>query len=425
MRGGVGVKLKMKLVMQSVKNMFIKQTDTIGVQSDELLRWLGIDKKSRGAISETTYFTCLKLLSETLGKMPLKLRQETSNGIIRARPNKAYHVLKTRPNPYMTPSTFWSTVEMNRNHHGNAYVYCRYNRRNGELIDLWIMESDCVRVMVDDEGYFGEKDGIIYIYTDTTTGMQYTFKSDEVMHFKTSMTFNGIKGAPVREILKSTVNGGLASQSFMNNLYETGLTGSCALEYVGDLDKEKRKVLKETIEELATGAENAGGMIPVPLGMKLTPLNIKLTDSQFFDLKKYNALQIAGAFGVKPNQINIYDKSSYASSESQQLSFYIESLQYTLKQYEEEINYKLLLNSEIEAGYFFKFNELAILRADTKTQMDTLAVGVNNAIYTSNEARDILDLEWKEGGDILMCNGNYIPITRIGSQYTKGGGEDE
>lgn len=239
------------------------------------------------------------------------------------------------------------------------------------------------------------------------------------------MTFNGIKGAPVREILKSTVKGGLTSQSFMNNLYETGLTGSCALEYVGDLDREKRRILKETMEELATGAENAGGMIPIPLGMKLVPLNIKLTDSQFFDLKKYNALQITGAFGIKPNQINIYDKSSYASSEAQQLSFYIESLQYTLKQYEEEINYKLLLSSEMNQGYFFKFNELAILRADTKTQMDTLAIGVNNAIYTSNEARDILDMEWKEGGDVLMCNGNYIPVTMIGSQYMKGGENDE
>lgn len=396
-----------------------------GVEDEELLRWLGINTTSKNALSETTYFTCLKLLAETLGKMPLKFKQETKKGVIRAEPNAAYFVLRTRPNPYMTPTVFWSTVEMNRNHYGNAYVYCRYNKRTGSLVDLWIMESNSVRVIVDDIGYFGQSDTIWYVYDDSNTGKQYLFKGDEVLHFKTSMTFNGIKGAPVREILKSTVNGGLSSQNFMNNLYETGLTGSCALEYVGDLDREKRRILKETMEELATGAENAGGMIPVPLGMKLTPLNIKLTDSQFFELKKYNALQIAGAFGIKPNQINLYEKSSYASSESQQLSFYMESLQYVLKQYEEEINYKLLLSEEITNGYFFKFNEMAILRADTKTQMETLSTAVNNAIYSSNEARDFLDLERKEGGDVLMCNGNYIPITMIGKQYDKGGGSGE
>lgn len=410
-----------------VRNSFMNMIGrpVAGVQDEELMRWLGINSTSKNALAETTYFTCLKLLAETLGKMPLKFKQETKKGVIRAEPNAAYFVLKTRPNPYMTPTVFWSTVEMNRNHYGNAYVYCRYNKRTGSLVDLWIMESNSVRVIVDDTGYFGENDSIWYVYDDSNTGKQYLFKCDEVLHFKTSMTFNGVKGAPVREILKSTVNGGLSSQNFMNNLYETGLTGSCSLEYVGDLDKDKRRILKETMEELATGAENAGGMIPVPLGMKLTPLNIKLTDSQFFELKKYNALQIAGAFGIKPNQINLYEKSSYASSESQQLSFYMESLQYVLKQYEEEINYKLLLSEEITNGYFFKFNEMAILRADTKTQMETLSTAVNNAIYSSNEARDFLDLERKEGGDVLMCNGNYIPITMIGKQYDKGGGSGE
>ena len=42
--------------------------------------------------------------------------------------------------------------------------------------------------------------------------------------------------------------------------------------------------------------------------MKLTPLDIKLSDSQFIELKKYSALQIAAAFGIKPNQINDYEK---------------------------------------------------------------------------------------------------------------------
>ena len=71
--------------------------------------------------------------------------------------------------------------------------------------------------------------------------------------------------------------------------------------------------------------------MPVPLGMKLTPLDIKLTDAQFFELRKHTALQIAGAFGVKPNQINDYSKSSYSNSEMQQLSFLTETMLFILK----------------------------------------------------------------------------------------------
>ena len=53
--------------------------------------------------------------------------------------------------------------------------------------------------------------------------------------------------------------------------------------------------------------------------------------------------------------------------------------------------------------------------------MENLTKAVNNGIYTPNEAREYLDVPMKEGGDILMVNGNYIPITDVGKQYEKKG----
>lgn len=136
----------------------------------------------------------------------------------------------------------------------------------------------------------------------------------------------------------------------------------------------------DQFEEYTSGANNAGKFVPVPVGMKIEPFNIKLTDSQFFELKKYSALQIAGAFGIKPNQINDYEKSSYANSEMQNISFYIDTELYILKQYEEEINYKLLEPHEIAEGKYFKFNENVILRTDAKSQADILKSYVQNGI---------------------------------------------
>ena len=82
--------------------------------------------------------------------------------------------------------------------------------------------------------------------------------------------------------------------------------------------------------------------MPVPLGMKLTPLDIKLTDSQFFELKKYNALQIAGAFGVKPNQSTITQSRHIAIARCSSYQFYVDTELFIIKQYEEEINFKML-----------------------------------------------------------------------------------
>lgn len=418
-------------LIKSLKNLIMPKPQTVDMRSEKLLEWLGITTRNKNILSEVTYFTCLKMLSETLGKMPIKMYQETEKGVIRAAPNKAYNLLKVRPNPYMTPSIFWATVENNRNHFGNAYVYIRKEFKREkygatyEIKDLWVMPSNDVQVIMDNKGIFGIKDALWYIYTDRYTGEQFVFKNEEVLHFKTSFTFDGILGEPVSKILKYTLEGGVESQNFINNLYKTGLTAKATLEYTGDLDKSKEDKLIEGISRFANGSDNAGKIIPIPLGMKITPLNIKLTDSQFYELKKFSSLQIAGAFGIKPNQINNYEKSSYSSGEMQQLSFYVDTEQFILKQYEEEICYKLLSDEEKNENKYYKFNEKAILRTDAKTQAECLTSFVNNAIYTPNNARDILDMPAIEGGDILICNGNYIPITDVGKQYSKGGENSE
>lgn len=397
------------------------------LNDEELLEWLGISGTNKKMVSEVTYYTCLKMLSETMGKLPLKYYQETDRGRIRADPTDASRLLTVRPNPIMTPSTMWSVTEQNCQHYGNGYIWMRrvFERNkyggNYRTLDLWPMQSNYVTVLIDDKGVFGGKGSLYYQYSDPKTGELYLFKNGEVMHFKTWYSFDGIMGEPVKNILKSTIEGALESQNFMNRLYEQGLTASMAMQYTGDLNDERIEKLQRKFADKLTGPRNAGKVIPVPVGLTLTPLKMNLTDAQFFELKKYSALQIAGAFGIKPNQINNYEKSSYANSETQQLAFLVDTMSYRIKMYEEEINGKYLMPEETKNGYFYKFNEKAILRTDSKTQMENLTKAVNNGIYTPNEAREYVDKPMKEGGDTLMVNGNYIPITMVGSQYAKGG----
>lgn len=395
-------------------------------EQDALLEFLGISNSTnKKSLSEVTYYTCLKLMSETMGKLPLKYYQDTKEGRIRADLTNMAQKLSVRPNDYMVPSTFWATLEMNCQHYGNGYAWIQRELVKGSgayggeirVNGIWILPSNNVSVVMDDAGIFGKEGKIYYQYSDATDGQIYTFPSSDVIHIKTWYSLDGILGQPVKKILETTVDGASESQTFMNNLYKQGLTASMALQYTGELDKDRREKLKVRYADALTGAQNAGKIIPVPKGLALTPLKMSLADSQFFELKKYTALQIAGAFGIKPNQINDYEKSSYSNSETQQLAFLVDTVLFRLKQYEEEINSKCLTEKELEKGFVYKFNEKALLRTDSATQMENLAKAVNNGIYAVNEARAFLDLPAKEGGDVLMVNGNYIPITDVGKQY--------
>lgn len=420
--------------IQRIKNLVsASPPEEVELNDRRLLEWLGIaDEKANDGISECTYYTCLKVLSETMGKLPLKYYHRADDGgIERADGGRMAFLLSMRPNPCMSATTFWTTVEANCHHTGNAYVwiqtrYERDGRYGGQVIPvgLWIMPSTCVEVVMDDVGVFGGAGKLYYRYTDPKSGKTYTFGQDSVLHFKTWLSWNGILGKSVLETLRDTVGGSGKAQKYLNNLYKSGLTASAVLQYVGDLDKQSRAKLQKEYNSLLTGARNAGKVVALPVGMTLQPLSYKLTDAQFLELKQYTALQIAAAFGVKPTQINDYTKSSYASSEAQQLSFLVDTMLYRLAQYEQEINYKCLTKEERERGFLYKFNEKVILRPDAQTQMATITSAIQNGVYTPNEGRHLLDLPGKEGGDALIVNGNYIPLTHVGAAYGVGeGGE--
>lgn len=128
-------------------------------------------------MNEATYFTCLKMLSETMGKIPLKFYKQTERGKIRADPDRAARLLMERPNRIMTPATFWGTVEYNCEHFGNSYVWIQTNfekkgKYGGEykIISFWPMQSNCTDVLMDDVGVFGEVGKLYYRYSDPKTG---------------------------------------------------------------------------------------------------------------------------------------------------------------------------------------------------------------------------------------------------------------
>ena len=316
----------------------------------------------------------------------------------------------------MTASVFWSLMELCRNDAGNAYAWI--DTRRPERPQLWPLDPYKVRVWYDDGCKLADAPDVWY-QVATPTGTM-TLGSEEVLHFKSHNTRDGLVGIPVREQLASTIEGNAKAQAFINKLYDSGMTAKLVLQYTGGLNDANVQALREGVENYASDDLKKGlqNIIPIPYGMTLTPLNLKLADSQFLEIKQYTAMQIASAFGVKPYQIGDYSKSSYASAEAQQLSFLVDTLLFIVKQYEEEIGFKLLHDTEEAAGYHVKFNTAVILRADQQTQINTLSTAVQSFLMTPNEARERLDLPAKEGGDQLLGNGASIPVQFTGAQYT-------
>lgn len=410
-----------KRLKTAARMVFKGNAETIQRDMDswrELASFLGIDAEHtpKKALSNATYFACLKTLSESMGKMPLKvLTRMGKNGVREDRTNPWWSVLHDRPNRYMSAACFWSLMEYNRNHYGNCYAWIRYNAKD-QSTELFPLEPWLVDLWFDNAKILADNPMLWYRYT-APNGKMIMISYDSVLHMRNFATKDGLTGKSVREILAETVEGNIKSQTLLNKLYDNGFAGKAAIQYTGDLSNENEMRFVKGIEKYLKGEYKSEGidmLIPLPYMAKIESLsNIKLADSQFLELKQYSAIQIAAAFGIKPIQIGDYTKSSYANSEAQQLAFLVDALLFIVKQYEDEINYKVLDGSES----FAKFNVDVILRADFKTKIETLRTAIYSGQMTINEARAIDDREAMPGGDDLIVNGATIYLKDVGKQY--------
>ncbi|RMD02746.1 phage portal protein [Clostridium autoethanogenum] len=409
----------MGLFKSRLQSKDIKDT-TYGLSDPGLLSLLGIDSATINSdkLGEIVFFTCLQTLSNSVSKLPIYLYSYNAiKGKERIIDNNLNYILNIEPNEYMSASTFWSCVELNRNFYGNCYVYV--NRDNkGNINFLWILDTENVTVWRDSAGLFGQQNAMWYVWYDkNNSGKKYLFSADEILHYKTAITWDGIIGMAVKDILSQQIDTQKYGEGYINNLYKNNMFGDkILLQYTGDLGTKAKDTLVKETEKYCNS--NGTRFLPIPATIEAKTLSMKLSEAEFSTINNTNALRIAAAFGLNPNTINDYSKSSYANSVSQQTDFYVNTLSPILNMYKQENTRKLLLFKDKMNGNFLEHYTKEIFKLDPTAQMDYLTKGVNNMIIRPNEAREELGYSWADNGDTLIGNGNLVTLDNIISGKT-------
>lgn len=383
--------------------------------NDAFKSMFGVDMKGDKA-KEATLYSCLRILSDSVSKLPLKVHQ--GNDVDEE--HDLSKVLKLRPNKLMSSSTLWRTIEYQVNWFGYSVV--PIERADGKVRSLIPLNMEKVQMYVDDVGLLDNKKDPIYFEYEQGEN-KYLFNNDEVLYF-VGMTADGISPMPIREQLATLIDNASAANRYTNHYLKNGLHSRGVVKYIGDLDVESQKKLQARMTDVAGGIEKAGQLLPLPIGFDYQSISTSMRDAQFTELQELTERQISGALGVKPHQLNNLERSTHSNIEHQQKDFYIETLQPKLTGYEQELTYKLLTDKEISDGVFIRFNVDAILRSDLKTRYEAYNVGIQSGMLLIDEARGKENLAPIPGGDKPYFNGNMIPVEMAGEQYKKGGEDD-
>ena len=401
--------------------MFLNKLENRAVSYDEDgYRWDTLYTQDSRAYADSefkisTYYNCIKILSESVAKMPIHLKLSTDEGETKLRNHYLYDILRHRVNPYMSSLDFFKCMEAVRQHKGESFALIARDSK-GKVTGLYPI--DVTKLVIDNSNLITSKkqNKIIVIYT--VNGQEYSALYSDVLHFK-GFSLDGIHSFSVKDNLKDLINTNKQQQSYQADLFGNGLMNKAVIQMTSDIKNQSE--LKKTQQMFNNLYSSKGRIITIPAGYNISPLNLSLSDAQFEQLSKLNSVELATSFGVPAYMLNFTENYNNNSLEQSSLSYLVNTLMPLIISIEEELNYKLLTKAERKQGLYFEFNQGVLLRVDAKTQADILTQYVQTSIYKPNEARRLLGYPLDPDGDDLIATSGVYKLKDLGKQ---GGGTD-
>ncbi|KAB0489648.1 phage portal protein [Pseudomonas vancouverensis] len=313
----------------------------------------GVTITSRTALSISMVWSCVKILSESLSGLPLKLYEDKDKGrALVPRGDRALKLLR-KPNPFMTMLNFLKFVVVNMALRGNAFALIERNR-NGEPIGLVPLNGDIVTIDSDE-------DLIYWVSPKDRDG--FPVSPENMLHFKL-FSYDGIVGLSPIEHQAETMGLAKAGQQWSARfMRKGGFTGGYVI-YEQFLTKAQQVQVMEKFPDVRKGdVDDIGKMAILQGNPKIVPAGISQKDAQFIESQQFQEEALAGIYGVPLWLANRAGKTSIMGSNlEQQLTGYITfGLKPFIDAVEDELNDKIYRST----SRFVEFAVEGLLRADS------------------------------------------------------------
>lgn len=347
-------------------------------------------------IKEATYFSCIKIISESIAKCNLQLKRKTDEGEFVEKNHYLFDLLRLRPNPCMNAIDCYKAFVSLSRHYGIAGLYI--NRKyDGTVEGLYPVKIDSI--VIDDQRMFDYSVKNKVLYTVSTPGTtSYMDCLDSELIILRDFSFNGIEAKANKTVTKESLDSSIKSQNYLNKLFSNGLTNKIAVQLTSQIKEESE--LRKIQEKFNRIYSSTGKIFTIPAGYEVKPLNLTLADAQFAELRQLTKEEIAMSFHVPLSKLG-WVKENAKSEEQDNLQFLGDCLQVIFQGIEQEMDFKLLTPKERKKGYKIRFNVNTMLRTDAKTQAEIINSFVKNGVYDLDTAREILGLKLIGGDPII------------------------
>ncbi|MDP2358010.1 MAG: phage portal protein [Beijerinckiaceae bacterium] len=358
------------------------------------------------ALACSACYSSINLIAGAMASIPKVIFNRARDGELSDRPDESlYWVLNEQMTPRWSAANGWEFLFQSLLLHGNGYAIIRRDRL-GNVLGIEPVHPERVDIVTTPDGlrliYSISPDPNVYPQQSART----VYDQDDVLHIA-GFGFDGVKGISVlRHALRMTGGAAIAMQDYAANFFANNARPDFALETDQNLGPEAVGDLYASLDERHRGPAKAHRPIILSGGLKVRTITMPLTDVQLLEQRKFAVEEVARIYGVPPFMIGHTEKTSSWGTgvESMGTGFVRYALRQHIHKAETELNRKLFRTS----ARVVKFDTADLERADTKSLMESLRIGIGRAgersIISVNEARAVLRRNRIEGGDNLSIN---------------------
>ena len=348
----------------------------------------GLDDVTGASVSHTTvlglpaFYSAVRLISETVGSLPLPLYERTETGgrkgRDRATDHELYPLLHDTPNPEMTAGVFRETLQAHALTWGNAYAEIQRDGA-GRAVHLWPLLPDRTEERRTADG---QRVYLVKVGSETVL-----LPGEDVLHIP-GMGFDGRKGYSLVSLFRRSLGLAMATEEYGARFFGNNARPGGVLKAPGVLSPEAQLRLKTSWEKAQGGLSNAHRVAVLEQGVEWQAMGLPNEDAQFLETRQFQLAEIARMTRVPLHLLFEMAKgASYASVEQLGQEFLTYTLRPWLVRWEQYLGLKLLSDQERRRFYFEHIVD-GLLRGDVKTRNESYAVALTNGYMTPNEVRE-------------------------------------
>ncbi|MGZ7642472.1 phage portal protein [Vibrio parahaemolyticus] len=371
----------------------------------------GVDVNYNSAMRQADVYTCVRIISESIGMIPMKLYRERDGALEEVkRTARESKIFCQNPNSFMTSQEMnehLTTVLLLR---GHSFLEVKRNSLGSvqELLPMRYLNTVSLNL---------DTNGIPYARWVDHSGANKVsyppFVEDDLFDVKLQ-SLNGYQGVSPITMMAEQVGTAIATQRHNAKIFENGTRLSGILSTEDTLDDDAITRLLASWKAAYGGTDNAGKVAVLENGLQYTNITMTNQDAQLLEMLCFSREQIASAFRVPVHMLNDTTASTMNNVEQNNLHFLKNTLMPIIIKLENA--YSKLLPSNM----VLKFDTRQFVRGDIRTQAEVAEVLIKNRIISHEESREMFDLAPAKDTDLFVIkSNNYVWGTKKDAETLK------